>query len=97
MTDDASQRNPFLGDMRLLKITIILFSSLSEFIPLLTLSQSLQLSVDMLSRVKKDLIEAISNPIPGFSIMLSGEDFSEWIIRLTPCNGHLGGAGPAIH
>eukprot|EP01035_Chromulina_nebulosa_P023592 gene23592-30592_t len=42
----------------------------------------------MLSRVKKDLIEAISNPIPGFSILLSGEDLSEWIIQLTPCNGH---------
>ena len=40
----------------------------------------------MLSRVKRDLIEAISNPIPGFSILISGEDFSEWIIRLTPCN-----------
>jgi hypothetical protein len=39
----------------------------------------------MLSRVKRDLIEAISNPIPGFSILISGEDFSEWIIRLTPC------------
>ena len=43
----------------------------------------------MLSRVKKDLVEAISNPIIGVSIMLSGEEFSEWIIRLTPYNDVL--------
>ena len=40
----------------------------------------------MLSRVKKDLVESVANPIRGITIMLSGEDFSEWIIRLTPCD-----------